>query len=242
MKKTAVSFALMLLFCGAAGDYALAEHRGSIRRGTTIRREIEIRDYDAVRMQREAIAAQEEARREEGRKIRREEIERELQQRQEEYLDSQEAIRQASFAARNAPRGFFYRKPGTRTPRLPAEAREISVGERKYFYYQGVYYRKEPGDFVVVTAPAGALTPELPDGYSTVRVNGLTYFYYFGSFYRKEGNGFTVTAPVDGATVSYLPDGYLTEETERGREYRFGGIRYRPFYQEGILVYAVQGI
>ena len=59
MKKLAAVVALTFLALEGAGSYALAAHRGSIRGSTRIRREIEIRDNDAVRLQREAIAARE---------------------------------------------------------------------------------------------------------------------------------------------------------------------------------------
>jgi hypothetical protein len=245
MKRLAVLSAvpaLLLLF--GMEEAALADHLGSIRnsRRFRVRERIEIRDYDALRLQREAISAAEEARREAGRKERRDELEQELEKEQSEFLESQAAIRSESLAARNAPRGFYYRKPGTRTGTLPGGAVKIEVDGKTYHYFKGVFYRPGPGAYTVVTAPPGARIDELPEGHMMVTSDEQTYFYYFGSYYRRDGDGYVVTRPLKGAVVSYLPDGYDTLRSESGTLYSFGGIRYKPYYREGIVVYAVQGI
>lgn len=243
MKRlTALFGAVFLLFLLGLEGVSHANHLGTIRNSRRLRQEIEIRDYDAIRIERERLDAAAEARREVGRAVRRQEVETELKRSTDDFLASQEAIRLDSEAAANSPRGFYYRKPGSRTSTLPAGSVEVQVEGRSYFYYRGVFYRQDPGAYSVVTAPPGAHIAELPEGHMQVHVDGLKFFYYFGSYYRRDGDGFTVTTPLSGSVVTYLPDGYSTVRSEDGTQYTFGGIRYRPYYQEGLIVYAVQGI
>jgi len=247
MKKLTVLLGVVFLLLIGFEGVTYADHRGSIRnsrslRYRTLRQDIRIRDYDERQLQRERIEAAEEARRETGRAKRREEVDVQLKQSRDEFLDSQEAIRLESEAAANSPRGFYYRKPGTRTPSLPGSSVEVTVDDRTYHYYRGIFYRQLPGAFIAVTAPPGARLKELPEGHTPVQVDGLKLFYYFGSYYNRDADGFTVTMPPRGSVVRYLPDGYVTEHSEGGTQYTFGGIRYRPYYQEGAIVYAVEGI
>ena len=247
MKKLTVLLGAVFLLLVGFEVVTYAEHRGSIRhsrslRYRNLRQDIRIQDYDALRLQRERIEAAEEARRETGREKRREEVDDQLKQSRDEFLESQEAIRFESEAAANSPRGFYYRKPGSRTSSLPGGSVELTVDDKTYHYYRGIFYRQLPGAYIAVTAPPGAHLKELPDGSTPVQVDGMKLFYYFGSYFHQNGDSFTVTVPPGGSVVRYLPDGYVTERSEEGTRYTFGGVRYRPYYQEGAVVYAVQGI
>ena len=110
-----------------------------------------------------------------------------------------------------------------------------------YGYYSGIFFRENPGGYVAVTAPAGATVGRLPDGAMEIRHREMIYHYYFGTFFSREGAGFTVLTPPDGIVVPYLPDGYTAERVDGSIRYAFGGVSYRPFYSEGVLVYASAG-
>ena len=201
--------------------------------------DIEYRDRDAVRLQRESISAAEEARRETGRSARRNEIEAEADAQEKAYLESRESSRDASWAARRAPRGYYYRIPGSLSPSLPESRRTVEVGGKEYVYFQGIFYREGPSGYTVVHAPVGARIPELPAGHSTLHNGEAEYYYYFGTYFAGADGAVTIVQPQPGVIVPYLPYGYSVEHRDGVRHYLFGGVRYRPFYDEGVLVFAV---
>jgi len=241
------AWVLLLL---AAASPALAEHRGrrgSIRhskrydskRNDTYRYDIEYRDRDAIRLQDDSISASEEVRREEGRKLRREEVEEDVKAREEAYLESQEEVRSASWAAERTPRGAYYRRPGSRASSLPQGHQVVDVEGTSYYFHQGIFFREEAGGYVAVTAPVGARVGNLPAGHFRISHDSTFYHYYFGTFFSGSDGAYTVVHPPTGVTVPYLPDGYFTEHREGILHYVFGGVSYRPFYAEGVLVFAV---
>lgn len=226
---------------------ASAEHRGnkgSIRHsGDFQSREYRIyyQDRDRIRLQREAISAQDEARREPGRERRRDEIAEEMEEAERAFLSSQESIRSASRASIGAPRGAYYRRPGSTAAALPAGHEILDLERGVYGYYGGIFFRENPGGYVAVTAPAGATVDRLPDGAMEIRHRQKSYHYYFGAFFSRTGEVFTVVTPPDGIVVPYLPDGYTAERVDESIRYAFGGVHYRPFYSEGVLVYSTTG-
>jgi len=217
-------------------------HYGSIRSGRYSRDSYYYSPRnDARQLQQRRIEADEEARREPAREKRRDEIDQENEAQVEAFLESQEAMRSSSQAAANAPRGFFYRKPGTSTTQLPAAAVAVAVESTTYSYFSGIYYRPAANAHVVVTAPEGALVDSLPDGHGMSDYEGKTYYYYFGSFYLEEGGKYRVVKPPPGVIVGYLPDGY-NEMLDPGHEsvaYEYGGVLFEPVFLEGLLVYMV---
>jgi hypothetical protein len=230
----------MLLFAPVEG---LGSHFGSIRSGREQRDHHYYYgpDYDARRIQQDKIEAEEEARREPVREKRRDEIEKRRNAELEAYLEAQEAIRSSSQAAFNAPRGFFFRKPGSSTTRLPAGAMEMDLNGRNYSYFSGVFYLDTGVKHVVVTAPTGVVVESLPEGHGTTRYGETTYYYYFGTFFARKGEGFEVVHPRPGVVVGYLPDGYNeVRETEEGSViYEYGGVYFQPVFLDGILSYMV---
>lgn len=242
-----VFLALLTAIPAVTASLAFGDHRkgrGSVRqsdRFDTRRYEfdIEYRDRDAIRLQRESISADEEARRETGRSARRSEIEAEIDAREKAYLESRESTRDAAWAARRAPRGYYYRTPGTLSPSLPAGRRAVDVDGKEYVYFQGIFHREGPSGYTVVHAPVGARIPELPAGHSKLYNGESEYYYYFGTYFADADGAVTIVQPQPGVIVPYLPYGYSIEHRDGVQNYLFGGVRYRPFYDEGILVFAV---
>lgn len=251
MRGQPLRSAAMLLFpaaiLAATVSLAFGDHRrgrGSVRqsdRFDTRRYEydIEYRDRDAIRLQRESISAAEEARRETGRSARRNEIEADTEAREKAYLESREASRDAGWAASRAPRGYYYRIPGFLSPSLPEGRRTVVVDGKEYVYFQGIFHREGPSGYTVVHAPVGARIPELPEGYITLHHGDSEYYYYFGSYFASADGEVTTVQPPPGILVPYLPYGYSVEHRDGARHYFFGGVEYRPFYDEGVLVFAV---
>jgi len=217
-------------------------HYGSIRRHRTNRNSFYYSpDYERRRLQQDRIEAEEEARREPSREKRREEIDAERSAEVEAYLDSQEAIRSSSQAAINAPRGFFFRKPGSSTSQLPVGAVEVTADGRTFHYASGVFYFQSGNRYVVVTAPAGAVVDELPDGHGTAEHINETYSYYFGTFFAEKEGKYEVVVPVPGVVVGYLPDGYneMRDGEQDDITYEYGGVYYQAVFLNGILAYMV---
>jgi hypothetical protein len=217
-------------------------HYGSIRSHHNSRdRYYYGRDATTRQLQQNKIEADEEARREPSREKRREEIEEERNAEVEAYLDSQEAIRSSSQAAINAPRGFFFRKPGSSTSRLPVGAVEVTADGRTYHYFSGVFYLTAGNRYVVVTAPVGAVVDALPNGHGTTEYGDKTYSYYYGTFFAEEGGKFEVAVPAPGVVVGYLPDGYneMRDGEDDNITYEYGGVFYQAVFLNGFLAYMV---
>jgi hypothetical protein len=199
-------------------------------------------DYNRtiLQMQREAISSQEEQAREAGRAARRQELEQSREKsaaEREAYFD---ALIEASQASLRAPRGIYYRKPGYTSADPPGEAaRTVEVGGIPYIYDQGVFWIPQATDYLVVTAPVGAVVGALPRGAVPAPGGGMALWYFFGTFFARGEGGFAVVRPPAGVTVYYLPDGYRVEKAGGADVYRFGDTVFKPVFIQGVLAYQV---
>ena len=94
-----------------------------------------------------------------------------------------------------------------------------------------------------VNMPVGSAVRTLPVGYRPMAVAGRNYYYYGGAYYMpdemtdsSQPQSYTVVAPPLGATVDTLPAG--AQEISPGL-YSAGGVKYRPSYDDGKIVYVV---
>jgi hypothetical protein len=200
--------------------------------------------WHAERMQDDRIAAAEEAAREVQREKRRDEIAQEQEAQQKAYLKSRKAVRDASRAASSAPRGYFYRKPGSTTTALPAGGVEVEAGGKTYTYFSGIFYMQiDPKTFIVVPAPAGAVVDALPEGSQQAFLKGEPsgYSYYFGTFFKEKDGKFEVAEPPAGTVVAYVPDGYQQVEEGDSVRFEFGGLRFTPVMLGQTIVYKFTG-
>ncbi|MDQ8197997.1 DUF6515 family protein [Pelagicoccus enzymogenes] len=76
--------------------------------------------------------------------------------------------------------------------RLPKGAVNVSVGDHRYHYHEGRYYRKTPRGYVTVRAPRGAAIKRLPHGYTRVIIGGRTYFRHENVYYVRSSNRYIV--------------------------------------------------
>lgn len=82
--------------------------------------------------------------------------------------------------------------------KVPNGAISISVGNERYRYHRGTYYKRGRNGYVVTRAPRGAVLRELPWGYSRVILSGSIFYRSGGVYYRKEPRGYVVVdAPVE---------------------------------------------
>lgn len=197
-------------------------------------------NWTILQMQRESIAAGEEQAREAGRAKRRDEVEQSQGKTSAEREAYFESVLETSRAALRAPRGVYYRKPGYLSREAPGNGvRSITVGGVAYLYDQGIFWVQSGTQYIVVTAPFGAVVDSAPAGAARVPAGEESLLYFFGTFFRERGEGFEVVRPPAGTVVNYLPDGYRLEETKDGARYVFGEIVFQPVFIQGVLFFKV---
>jgi hypothetical protein len=197
-------------------------------------------NWTLLEMQRESTASQEEMSREAGRSRRRDEVEKEQDKAAQEHQAYFDAIIEASQAALKAPAGVYYRKPGYTSAEPPAVgAAVVEAGGMPYLYDRGIFWLQQGAEYLVVTAPAGAVVDKLPQGASRVAARQGTLWYFFGTFFAQKGAAFEVVPPPAGATVFYLPDGYTRDKLQGADVYRFGDTIFKPVFIQGVLAYQV---
>ena len=75
---------------------------------------------------------------------------------------------------------------------VPEGAFILGVDEARYYYYDGLYYSRMGGEYVLVTPPIGAVVAAIPPEYQPVVVNGVTYYVDNGVYYVYTRYGYQV--------------------------------------------------
>ena len=89
----------------------------------------------------------------------------------------------------------------------------------------------------VATRAVGTTVRALPTGYRAMAVAGTNYYSYGGAYYTTDPTGaYVVVAPPVGASIDVLPAGAV--EIVPG-VYECNGVKYRPSYDDGHVVYVV---
>ena len=199
-------------------------------------------DYNQtiLRMQRESISSQEEQAREAARARRRDEIETQQEKSSAEHEAYFDAILAESQAALKSPVGIYYRKPGYSAAEVPGgNPVTVEVGGFTYHYDQGIFWLQQGSTSIVVTAPVGAVVDKLPQGVTRIQSKPKPIWYFCGAFFGEKDGAYEVLKPAAGLTVFYLPDGYTQENVNGAGLYRFGDIRFKPVFIQGVLAYQV---
>ena len=73
---------------------------------------------------------------------------------------------------------------------LPFGYRRIFIGANLFYYYNGIYYRRnhDRRDYEVVDAPMGATVSSLPKGAKSVVLNGEKLYELNGTYYKEDRN------------------------------------------------------
>ena len=89
------------------------------------------------------------------------------------------ACPKASYADRGRHHGgghfYHYRDYphfGLRLSVIPDGYFAMSVGGTRYYYFDGIYYERLGGDYVVVAPPVGAVVAKIPPEFQPVIING----------------------------------------------------------------------
>lgn len=84
---------------------------------------------------------------------------------------------------------------------LPFGFLRLSIGGRRVYYNDGIYYQYRDRRYVAVSAPIGVRIPYLPYGYEILNVNGRNYYHHRGVYYVHSASGYLVVSePVERAT------------------------------------------
>ncbi len=78
---------------------------------------------------------------------------------------------------------------------LPGGLITLAIGGSRYYYCEGVFYRRTAREYIVIAPPSGAVVQELPDSYQPVVINGNTYFTADGIYYQYTQQGYVVVPP-----------------------------------------------
>lgn len=75
---------------------------------------------------------------------------------------------------------------------IPDDCFTVRVGGVGYYYYDGLYYSKIGGDYVIVAPPIGAVVSTIPPDYQRVIINGIAYYTDNGIYYVYTRYGYQV--------------------------------------------------
>ncbi|MBI3759948.1 MAG: YbaY family lipoprotein [Deltaproteobacteria bacterium] len=134
---------------------------------------------------------------------------------------------------------------GTTIRSVPASAREISVRNRNYYFYNDHYFRPirygTEVRYVATRPPVGAYLRFLPNDFQLEILGGRRFYvagdtYYQESVYEGEPS-YVVVEPPLGATLSILPDDYQMMYVGGQRLVCVDDYYYRPVMRRGTVVY-----
>jgi hypothetical protein len=98
--------------------------------------------------------------------------------------------------------GHFYPPRGAVVHELPLGYRPYYYHGSPFFFVDGVWYKRTPGGFAVVTPPVGLVVDVLPPFPTTIWIGGMPYFYADDVYYQWDpaSNGYRVVDPPAGAS------------------------------------------
>ena len=88
---------------------------------------------------------------------------------------------------------------------IPEGCFTVWAGGAGYYYYDGLYYSRIGGDYVIVAPPIGAVVSVIPPDYQPVVINGMTYYVDNGTYYVYTRHGYQVVPAPMVAVVQPAP-------------------------------------
>ncbi len=87
---------------------------------------------------------------------------------------------------------------GATVPTLVDGTVEVTLKDKKYYYYAGAFYfpAADGEQYTVVAAPVGAVIPYLPDGYKKEYHGDILYYAYGGIYYQPQSTSGEVSYAV----------------------------------------------
>jgi len=94
---------------------------------------------------------------------------------------------------------------------------------RRYFYHNGLFFRKSGIKFVIVAPPIGAIVPVLPFGFVTFTFGPrIVYYYLDGVYYKPVPEGYVVVPESEFEKYKQQKETLKKEESDKnvsGEEY-----------------------
>lgn len=82
-----------------------------------------------------------------------------------------------------APIQIHYYSVGHRIRHLPRGNIRFFINRALYFYFAGIFYQTHGNEYIVVSAPIGAVVDTLPVGFIAFGANDLDYYYVNNAYY-----------------------------------------------------------
>jgi hypothetical protein len=139
---------------------------------------------------------------------------------------------------------------------LPYGYRRLYRGPELFFYFDGLFYRKQKEYYEVINAPVGAELSAIPDGASVVVIDDKKYYRLRDTYFEervhdgavwyvvaaKNGRQASNEGPAAGSVVDRLPGGTnRVVLNDRIYEMSKDGVYYEEFVENGEIKYRVAG-
>ena len=98
-----------------------------------------------------------------------------------------------------------YLPPGGAVRGLPHDYLRLVLGGLEYYYWEGMFYRMAADQYVVVSAPVGAVVTAVPVGCQPFVVDGVPYYTVNGITYMQTSLGYQVVPPPNVVVVQSAP-------------------------------------
>ncbi len=104
----------------------------------------------------------------------------------------------------------------------------VLIGNRGngYYHSNGIFYRQQNNNYIVVRPARGIRLRVLPIGFRTIKIGPRNYYYYYGTYYAKTPTEYVVVNAPTGAVVDALPDGYEVKTVDGNEYYFLDGVYY----------------
>ena len=134
-----------------------------------------------------------------------------------------------------------YLPAGSRVPAPPAGSETVKGKWGTLEYANGLFFRHDKTDWVVVPAPVGATVRDRPAAASLISYNGQSYLYYNGAFFvwRKDRSLAEVVTPPAGAVVTNIPNTAKKVSREKNVCFEYNGTCFVPSFRGSSVVYVV---
>ncbi|OGS45836.1 MAG: hypothetical protein A2539_05555 [Elusimicrobia bacterium RIFOXYD2_FULL_34_15] len=100
----------------------------------------------------------------------------------------------------------------------PYAGRYFNINHRgkRFFFHNGLFFRRSGVDFIITAPPIGAIVPVLPFGYVTYRFGPrIIYYYMDGVYYKSVPNGYIIVPEGEFETYEYQKKDIKIEEPDK---------------------------
>ncbi|TNE55439.1 MAG: hypothetical protein EP338_04010 [Bacteroidetes bacterium] len=116
---------------------------------------------------------------------------------------------------------------------LPPGHRVVNYGRSKYYWHNGLFYRRIGTNYVVCHPSIGLSINFMTGSYHRISFKGKNYYFHQGVLFKKSKTSYVVVKPVIGIRIPLLPMNDVEVVKISGKEYyEFGGHLYKKVGSE----------